>query len=92
MEPLILSWTVTDPKGVHTRPAATLAGCAMSFKSQIRLQRPPREDWVDGKSPSRILLLGAGPGDTLVWEISGVDQEQALGALKLTLERLTPKP
>ncbi len=71
--------TVTNPKGLHTRPSTELAKCASSFRSQIILRY--QKIAVNAKSLLGILTLAAGKGSRIVVEAEGEDAEAAVEAL-----------
>ena len=76
--------TVTDPQGLHMRPAARFAKLARDFKSAVTVRRDDRS--VNGKSQIDMLLLAAEPGAQLVLEVSGEDAATALDELGNILE------
>jgi len=84
-EPLRRSIVVTNPEGLHVRPAAAFAAQAQKFRSEVVLIR--NDERLNGKSG--IALIGlAGQGTTLVLEISGPDQETAMQTLGDFLEKV----
>src|SRR5262245_15106601 len=84
-EPLRRSVVVTNPEGLHVRPAATFAALAQKFQSDVALIR--NGERLNGKSGISLIGL-AGQGTELVLEIAGPDQEQAMQALGDLLARL----
>ena len=71
--------TVSNPQGLHARPADRFAKMANEFESQITLVKDGMR--VDGKSVLNILTLAASEGTELVLETEGPDAEAALDAL-----------
>ncbi|MBD3421955.1 MAG: HPr family phosphocarrier protein [Chitinivibrionales bacterium] len=72
--------TVTNPKGVHARPAALIAKTAMHYESSILLKK---DDVVaNARQIIEILMLCAPCGSHIVVEIDGADEEQALQSLE----------
>jgi len=71
--------TVSNPQGLHARPADRFAKMANEFESQIALVKDGMR--VDGKSVLNILTLAASQGTELVLETEGPDAEAALDAL-----------
>lgn len=76
---------VTNPQGLHLRPASSFAKLARQFKSQISIRRDDRI--VNGKSQVEIILLAAEPGTELVIEVDGPDADVALPLLAELLAR-----
>lgn len=70
---------VTNPQGLHARPADLFVKLANRFESRIELVKDSER--VDGKSILSILTLAAVEGTTLSIEATGHDAEQALDAL-----------
>ncbi len=71
--------TVTNPQGLHARPAFLFAQLAGQFQSAVELVKDAER--VDGKSVLSILTLGAEHGSMLLIETRGPDARQALDAL-----------
>lgn len=80
------SAVVLDPTGLHARPAVKLTKLAKSFAADIRVQAGAG-DWVNAKSPTRIMKLKARTGETLTFEAEGSDADLAVGALVDLVER-----
>ena len=70
---------VTNPQGVHARPAEMLARLANSFAAEIEIAHG--DHCVDAKSILNILTLGARPGVELTIAARGDDAEEAVNAL-----------
>jgi phosphotransferase system HPr (HPr) family protein len=76
---------VTNPNGLHLRPATAFAELARRFQSKVTVSKDGRG--VDGKlSPLELLLLVVEQGNELVVEASGPDAHEALAALVQLLE------
>lgn len=71
--------------GLHARPAADFVREAERYRSKVRLSKDGV--WVNGKSILAILTLAAESGSELVIEVSGVDEKEALVALKAKIEQ-----
>lgn len=74
---------VTDPTGLHARPAATLAAAARRFTSDVRLVKEGREANV--RSVVSIMALEVMGGDTVTFVARGEDAAAAVAALTHTL-------
>ena len=73
---------ITNRLGLHARAAAKLVRVASSFKSDIKLGRPGRNEAIDGKSILGILFLAAGRGSCLQFRIEGEDEDMAMAAIR----------
>lgn len=73
------TYTVTNPLGVHARPAALLAQCCVNFRSGVTHSCNGRV--ADGSNVLQILNLKAKKGDVLKITIEGEDEEEAYEAI-----------
>ena len=73
------SVTITNPQGLHARPAYMLVELAGKFEATVTITKEGER--VDGKSILEILSLGAPNGTELEIEASGPDAEMAVEAL-----------
>ena len=83
-EKLVRTVVVTNPEGLHARPAQLFAKLASSFKSHIEVINAQRR--VDGKSTLDVLTLVAMPGTELSIEACGEDAQAALDSLVRLVE------
>ncbi len=74
------SYTVTDPVGLHARPAGLLAKQAKGYESEIKLS--VGEKSADGKRLLALMGLGVKCGDTVKITVSGSDEERAAAELE----------
>jgi phosphotransferase system HPr (HPr) family protein len=70
---------ITNPQGLHMRPAAAFAMVARKFQSEVCVIKDDQR--VNGKSPLELLLLVALPGSELTIEVTGADASDALREL-----------
>ena len=70
---------VTNPQGLHARPADAFVKTALRFESKIEVIK--ESERVDGKSILSMLTLAALEGTRLSIEATGPDAEPALEAL-----------
>jgi phosphocarrier protein len=77
---------VQDPTGLHARPAVKLTKLARRFAAEIRV-RAGGDEWVDAKSPSRVMRLKARHGETVAFTATGPDAAAAVSALVDLVER-----
>jgi len=80
------SVTISNPSGLHARPAALLVKEAGQFKSTIHLVKNGKE--VDAKSLLGVMSLAVKQGDTLTIRTQGDDEENAAEHLTRFLEQL----
>ncbi|HEY5314922.1 MAG TPA: HPr family phosphocarrier protein [Pirellulales bacterium] len=71
--------TITNPQGMHARPADMFVKLANRFTSDIVIIKGSER--VDGKSILGLLTLAATEGTELCLEADGPDAEAALAAL-----------
>jgi multiphosphoryl transfer protein len=70
---------ITNPSGLHARPAAVLASGAKSFAADVRLWRG--ETAVNARSVVAIMGLEVARGDTVRLVATGDDAPQAIASL-----------
>lgn len=78
--------TVSDPVGLHARPAGVLVKEAQKLSSDIEVTL--REKTVDLKKLLAVMSLGAKCGDTLTVSISGDDERSDAEKLKKIFETI----
>lgn len=72
---------ISDPLGLHARPAARLAETAHRFSSSIVLSHHGAE--ADASSILDVLTLAAGPGSEITVRVCGPDAEAALENIRM---------
>jgi len=72
--------TIVNQLGLHMRAAGKFAKLAGQYRSHVSLVRDGIS--VDGKSIVGLLTLAASQGSTLTLRVDGVDEGEALNALK----------
>jgi len=75
---------VSNPQGLHARPADLLARTAARFESKVEIIAGGQR--VDGKSILDMLTLAAVQGTELEIEATGPDASEALEALVKLVE------
>ncbi len=68
--------TLTNPSGLHARPAALLVALAKSFTSNVTVRY--KEKTANAKSILSILSLGASQGAPLTVMAEGADESAAI--------------
>ena len=76
---------VTNPQGLHARPADGFVKLASQYASKIEVIKDGER--VDGKSILAILTLAAVEGTQLIIEATGPDAEAATAALMALVVR-----
>ncbi len=78
---------VRDPTGLHARPAVKLTKLAKQFEATVRVRAGGSSDWVNAKSPNRVMKLKARHGEVVSFEAEGADAARAVSALVALVER-----
>ena len=71
---------IVNQLGLHARASAKLTQLAAQYKSEVWLARNGRR--VNGKSIMGVMMLAAGIGSKVEIEVNGIDEMEALAALK----------
>ena len=69
------NYTITDPQGIHARPAGVLVKEAAKYQSTITLEG-------DAKRIFAVMGLAAKCGNTLNVKVEGPDEDEAAKALE----------
>lgn len=77
-------FVVTDPQGIHARPAGLLVKEAKKFESNISVFKGARKG--DLKKIFTIMALGVKQGETIKVQVEGADKEQAASAVEAFLK------
>lgn len=77
-------YVLTDPEGIHARPAGLLVKEAAKFESKITLKKGDKAG--DAKRIFAVMGLAAKQGETLTIECDGADEEAAAGAMEAFLK------
>ena len=72
--------TITNPVGLHARPASIFVQTSNKFKSDIQVEYESKT--ANAKSILQVLSLGVKKGEKISLKISGTDEVQALTTLK----------
>ena len=71
--------TITDPVGLHARPAAVLVKTAGRYKAKIQIKHGDKQ--ADARSIIQLLGLGVRQGSPVTVVAEGADAEEALKAV-----------
>jgi phosphotransferase system HPr (HPr) family protein len=78
-----LQITVTDPVGLHARPAALFVKLCNQFTASIRIRNLTENgSWVNAKSILSLLTAGVKQNDQIQLEADGIDEETAIAKLE----------
>ncbi|HDS17190.1 MAG TPA: HPr family phosphocarrier protein [Proteobacteria bacterium] len=75
---------IVNRLGLHARAAAALVQLAGKFSSEITLRKEKLS--INCKSIMGVLMLAAACGSTIVVEVAGVDESEALQAVGTLIE------
>lgn len=77
-------YVITDPMGLHARPAGMLVKACAPFASAVTVTAPTGK--ADAKRLMQVMKLAAKQGMELTVTVSGADEEKAAADLKAFLE------
>lgn len=69
-------YTITDPIGIHARPAGLLVKSLAAIKSDVKVAKG--EKIVNAKSILGLMGLQAKQGEAIKFIIEGADEEEAI--------------
>ena len=73
-------YTITDPEGIHARPAGLLAKEAKKFKSEILIEKGGKS--VNATKLMMLMGLGVKCGETVTVTVTGEDEDTAAKAME----------
>lgn len=74
-----LKYTITDPEGIHARPAGELVKLLKDFSSKITISKDGKG--ADAKRIFGVMGLGVKQGNEIVITAEGEDEEKAIAAI-----------
>jgi phosphocarrier protein len=77
---------VTDPAGMHARPASKVAHLAASFDQDIHITYKGRT--IDAKSIMGLMSLGVPKGAEMTISVTGDDDESVVAQVKEEMKNL----
>ena len=78
------AYAITDPAGIHARPAGLLVKEAKKFESKISVAKGIRK--ADLKKLFAVMGLGVKQGEMITIEVEGADEEAAAAAVEAFLK------
>lgn len=77
------TYTITDPVGIHARPAGMLAKKAAGFKSTVIVIKGEKK--ADTRRLMALMGLGIKCGETITVQAEGEDEQAAADGIKAFL-------
>ena len=77
---------VSNPLGIHARPASVFVQTATGFASDVSVTNLDTSNTADGKSVMSMLMLSAPQGTRIRLDVSGEDAVTAMEALSRLIE------
>lgn len=79
-----ITYVITDPVGIHARPATILVNTASKYDAEIVLECKGKS--VNLKSIMSVMSLGIGQGDEIVIVAKGIEAPEALKAIEVVIQ------
>lgn len=76
--------TIVNRKGLHARASARFVRIAECFDAEVKVTRDGST--VNGNSIMGLMMLGAGPGSTILVSATGKQAREALDAISTLVE------
>lgn len=73
-------YVVTDPEGIHARPAGILVKQAGTYASDVKITKGEKS--ADAKRIFGVMGLGVKTGDEVVITVEGEDEDTAIAELE----------
>ena len=79
-------FVVSNPLGIHARPASVFVQTATGFASDVSVTNLDTSNTADGKSVMSMLMLSAPQGTRIRLDVSGEDAVVAMETLSRLIE------
>ena len=79
-------FVVSNPLGIHARPASVFVQTASGFASDVSVTNLDTSNIADGKSVMSMLMLSAPQGTRIRLDVSGEDAVVAMETLSRLIE------
>ena len=79
-----IKYTITDPLGIHARPAGLIVKLAAGFKSAITLDNGTKK--ADAKRIMAVMSMGTKQGNEITVTVDGEDEDAAVAAIETFLK------
>ncbi len=78
------TYIITDPEGIHARPAGELVKLLKGFQADIVIRKDGKA--VDAKRILGVMSLAAKQGQEIIMTATGEDEETAITAIEAFLK------
>nr|WP_298687896.1 HPr family phosphocarrier protein [uncultured Dongia sp.] len=85
--PIKAAIEITNPTGLHARPAVKMTKLAKTFGAKIQVAFNEAGPWIDAKSVVKVMALKAPKGAVLHFSATGVDAATAIAELSDLVRR-----
>ena len=75
-------YTITDPVGIHARPAGLLAKAAKALDSTVTISKADGSKSAVATKLMAVMGLGIKQGDTVIVIVEGGDEESNIAAVE----------
>ena len=75
-----IKYVVTDPLGIHARPAGMLVKAVAGFKSAITIDNGAKK--ADARRLMAVMSMGVKQGQEVTVTVDGEDEDAAIAALE----------
>ena len=72
---------IINQRGLHARAASKLVNVVKKYKSVVTVSKNDQK--VTGSSILGVMMLAAGLGDKIIFEITGEDEQESFKAIKI---------
>ncbi|MBK8158137.1 MAG: HPr family phosphocarrier protein [Rhodospirillaceae bacterium] len=79
--PIKAAIEITNPTGLHARPAVKMTKLAKRFSAQVLVAFDDKGPWIDAKSVVKVMAMKAPKGATLHFAATGTDAALAIAEL-----------
>lgn len=73
-------YVITDPEGIHARPAGILVKQAAGYQSTVKIAKGDKS--ADAKRIFGVMGLGVKNGEEVTITVEGADEEKAIAELE----------
>lgn len=79
-----ITYTITDPNGIHARPAGVLVKTLKGYSSNVTIFKGDKN--VDMKKLLALMGMGIKQGDTVTVQVEGDDEEACAAEIEKALK------
>ena len=72
---------IINQRGLHARAASKLVNVVKKYKSVVTVSKNDQK--VTGNSILGVMMLAAGLGDKIIFEVTGEDEKESFEAIKI---------